>query len=462
MLQGGAPLRLALAILFAAVVLPALVVRDATTASTALLASPVLVCLFARLELSLMLFAALAPLEDALATQVHPQTTKALGALVFASLAIRLLSRGTGGTSHPVHRCLVLFLVLLLAASVRQPNGMAGIEVLSRYLSFAGVYAAAVVVFQDVRWILRIFAAYVLGAALAAGLGLESFLSGAQARAQGPLNDPNDLAFILVVAIPLALALHAYSGHWRWSALAALCGVGAAATFSRGGALALAAVAVWGLLSRVVRPRVAVGGAMALGTGIGITAWVAADLVARSLQQKTYIAATNVDTRVLRWRAALEMMGDQPLLGLGPAGFRLNYDDYASAYDATAVRDGTVVHQMFLEVGAEAGIPAMLVFTAFVFVAMMAAGSARRNARDRTLRLLAAAIEAALVATVTASLFLTEQYYLPLWLLAAAAVAVQIQVDRTQPEVVGPFRSFRSARAPSAASRPPSRAGASA
>jgi len=413
-----------------AALLPAVVVWDVTLGTALLLAALVVVGLLARLEWALVLFVAVSPLEDFLATEVNPQATKALGGLVFAALAVRLLARRTPMPSHAAHRCLVVFLLLLLAASVRSANGAPGLEVLLRYLSFAGVYLAAFVVFQDLRWLVRVFAAYVFGSGVAAYLGLQTFLTGEAARAEGPLNDPNDLAFVLVVAIPLALALHARSSRPGWSVIAVLCGLGAAATVSRGGALALLAMAVWAMATRVLTKRIALAGAVVLGSGLAVGAWYAADLVSRALQQKSYVAASNVDTRLLRWRAAVEMMGDSPLLGTGPAGFRLNYDTYAAAYDPTAEFGRTVVHQMFFEVGAELGLPALLAFTAFVAVALLSADTARRLARDRTTWLMAVATEAGLIATVSASLFLTEQYYAPLWLLAAAAVSLQQRVER--------------------------------
>ena len=45
----------------------------------------------------------------------------------------------------------------------------------------------------------------------------------------------------------------------------------------------------------------------------------------RALAEKTYIAATNVDTRELRWQAAARMLADNPVLGVGPGGFRSSY-----------------------------------------------------------------------------------------------------------------------------------------
>jgi putative inorganic carbon (hco3(-)) transporter len=399
--------------------------RELGLVAGCLVAVGVVVALLARLEWALLVLVALSPLEDLLGRAVHPQVVKGLGALVFCAAAVRLLGPRGGLRSHPAHRCLWLFLLLALAAAAARPNGAVGLEVLVRYFSFSGVFVAAVLCFTDRRAVWRVFAAYVLGATTAAGVGLHAFLTGAVSRAEGPLDDPNDLAFALVVAVPMAFALFGRSRRPGWLLLSLVCVLGAAATVSRGGGAALAAAAVWAVTTGVVARRVVVAAASSAVLALAGVVWYARDLVGSALEQKTSIAANNVDTRVLRWQAALEMIGEHPLLGMGPAGFRLNYEEWARAYDPTTVPDGTVVHQMFLEVGAELGLPALLAFVAFVGVALLAAADVRRRAVDPEERLLGAATEAGLVATVVASLFLTEQYYVPLWILAAAAVALQ-------------------------------------
>lgn len=441
---------LAAAGLAAAALLPALLVRDAWTGTALILAGVGVLLLLVRVEWTLTLLVALTPLEDALAAQVHPQTTKAMGALLFAALVVRLLARRVVVPGHAAHRCLVLFLLLLLAASAAHSNGAAGLEVLLRYFSFAGVFLAAVVVFQDPVQLPRVLGAYVLGCGLAAALGLHFFISGAGSRASGPLRDPNDLAFVLVVAVPLAIVLQRRDGRRIWGALALLCVVGAAATISRGGLAALLALAVWAVVTGVVRPRVVAGSLVLVLASVLALVVAAPAQVSRALDQKSNVASSNIDTRVMRWRAAVQMTGDHPLLGLGPAGFRLNYDAYTDGYDPATVENGTVAHQMFLEVAAEAGFPALLAFSGFVGVALLSAGRVRRRGPTTHQRLLGAGVEAGLIATVTCSLFLTEQYYAPLWVLAGAAVALEQRLDqRLRPAAARePARSGRAQGAP--------------
>ena len=100
---------------------------------------------------------------------------------------------------------------------------------------------------------------------------------------------------------------------------------------------------------------------------------------------------------------------DSPALGLGPAGFRENYQRYQGGRDTTFI-GGDVAHEMYLEVSSELGLPALVAFLALFVLAWR--GSPHEH-------------KASMVAMVTAALFLTEQYFLPLWLVAGLMVAAE-------------------------------------
>jgi O-antigen ligase len=142
----------------------------------------------------------------------------------------------------------------------------------------------------------------------------------------------------------------------------------------------------------------------------------------RALTEKVFIAGSNVDTRELRWRAAARMLADSPLLGVGPGGFRGEY--VAASHNAELAEQTPVAHNMFLEVAAELGLPAFALFVGLVAVAVTASERVLRVSADRRPMV---AVQAATVAVVVAALFLSEQYYLPLWLLVALPVAAELR-----------------------------------
>jgi putative inorganic carbon (hco3(-)) transporter len=259
-------------------------------------------------------------------------------------------------------------------------------------------------------------------------------------RAHGPLEDPNDLAYFLAAAIPLALALSTQGGRGarsRWLVAAAILIFGVLGTLSRGAIAALILLAIWAILRGFVRVWMAVSGALVVVIGIGAVAVLAPQLVHTSLHQKGYVAARNVDTRTLRWNAALRMTADAPLVGLGPAGFRLNYARYEPPGSIDDNRPVVVAHEMYLEVSSELGIPALV---AFLGLAVSAFAATRRVALGRSGaggasfdRTLARGVQGSLIVILSASLFLTEQYYLPLWLMVAAGFALEVRAGRGAP-----------------------------
>lgn len=414
----------------AAVLVPSLVVSQPVTALVVLAILWGGVVVLTRLSLCLAALVAVTPFEDLLALEVSPQVVKLLGLVVYTAYGLRLVGGvDSRAPRHPATGALVVFVLLLLVSTTVHPNGSDGVATTVRYLSFA-LLAVILMTVLRVGRLRMLLAALVLASTAAAVVAGGAFLSGAVTRARGPLYDPNDLAFHFAVSVPLALALAAGGRtaveRWGWRACIPVLLAGTALTFSRGALLALGVWLCWATVRGVVRPRALMVGALAVVAVAGGVLLAAPEQVDRAFMEKSRIAGRNIDTRELRWRAAAQMAVDSPVVGQGPSGFRLNYADYddqSRPDDATDV----VAHQMFLEVAAELGLPALVAFVAMLGYAFSAGFSAAtRGGPDD--RLLASGVVGGLLVTCTASLFLTEQYFLPLWLLVAAAVALELRV----------------------------------
>lgn len=370
---------------------------------------------------------ALAPVEGWLAAG-HPHLGKVAPGLLLVAWAVLRVRHRQAPPPHPVYPVLAAFAVLLLASAAVHAGAPFTAGYTVRWLPFLAVTVALVDVAAREVPVRALLGAAVAGATVAGVGALLSVATGAP-RATGPLTDPNDLAFVLVVALPLLAAVLPPAPVTRDRVLVAAAAVvlvaGAAATFSRGGALALAAAVGW-LLARRVLPVRVFAGALAAVAAAGLAAAVlAGPALARSVGEKSHIAASNVDTRVLRWEAAARMLGEHPVLGVGPGGFR---GEYATASDNAEIAEQTpVAHNMFLEVAAELGLPAFALFLGLGAVAAVATERVVRSGPDRTT---AVAVQAALVAVAVGAMFLSEQYYLPLWLLVAVAAAVELRARR--------------------------------
>jgi O-antigen ligase len=397
---------------------------------------------------------ALAPLEGYLQTVNGAMSKVAPGLFLVAWVADRAWYRRPFGTGHPVVVGVgALFVVVLVSATANPDNPQAMFGV-TRWLPFLVLCVALVdVLTHDVSPSVAL-TALVLGAVGAAGGALFSFVLLGDPRATGPLEDPNDLAYVLTAAVPIVLVRLGRARGRRLALLLvtlALLLAGAAVTVSRGGALATIAVLGWIAVRRIVPARLLAGGAAAVVVVGGIGALLAAPQIRTALEQKNYIAATNVETRQLRWEAALRMLADDPLLGVGPGGFPVHYVKYsgfAELYERTPV-----THEMYLEVGAELGGIGLALFLGLILLA--ATGTEltirrlhghrvrARSPADDELLLAAYAAQGSLLAVCVASSFLSEEYYMPLW--AALAIGAALEL-RTRPGEVSmrPRRARRS------------------
>ncbi len=373
---------------------------------------------------------ALAPVEGYLAA-VHAQLGKVAPALLVVTwLAVRVRQRRLPRPT-PLYAVLAALAVVVATTAAAHSAGAFTMEYTVRWLPFLVVTAALADVAAHEVPIRDLLLAMAAGATVAGAGALYSLVVEGQARAAGPQPDPNDLAYFLVAAVPL-LAVARLRPRHRFSGVApAIAGAvlvaGAVATFSRGGALGLAAAVGWLLVRRVLPWRL-LGAAAAALLVLGLGALLfAGPQLERAVQEKTFIAASNVDTRELRWQAAARMLTAHPVLGVGPGGFRAEYA--AESHDAEVDEQTPVAHNMYLEVAAELGLPGFALFAGVLGVAAVASERTVRLAGPAApARVEAVAIQASLLAVLVTSTFLSEQYYLPLWSLAALAVAAEARV----------------------------------
>jgi O-antigen ligase len=404
--------------LAAAVALPAAAVRAPLLTLAGLVAAAGAAFLLLRIEAAVLVFVALAPFED-YAAAVSGASVKLAGLLLFGAWGLRLLAdRSRTRLRHPGVRAAVVLLFVVLASALLHTNAPAGPPVVMRYVSFIGAFVVLVDVLRSTLAPRLVAEVYVLSCAAAAVCGLaESVLLG-EYRAAGPLGDANDFAFFLVAAVPVALALRSYGRRRLWTLCAGLCLAGIAGSLSRGAALGLVVVTLWAVVAGHVRPRTAAWSAAFVVAALALVAVLVPALVSEKIQAKNKVASTNVDERVIRWVVSTEMATDHPLLGIGPGGFITHYDRYVGDRDLNPEHELAVAHQMYLEVAAELGFVGL---GAFLLVGVAGWRSAGAGGA------LGAGVRGAILGMAVAAVFLTEQYYLPVWLFPAMGVSLELR-----------------------------------
>jgi O-antigen ligase len=391
----------------------------------------VLVCLV-RVDVAILALVAISPLELAISWGANSQLspTKLVGLLCFASFAFFAIATNRRLVFDRVQGVAVLILGCALLSTLLAQDQSAAVKTTTRYASFVALCFVVSQFVGDHRLLSRLAWVLSISSAVTGALALENFLSGDSFAARLPLGDPGDVGFILATTLPFTFWLTRERGPRRVLALA-LVGVivvAALLTLSRGTVVGLAAGLLWILITdprRSLRVTLA-GGVVAAIALIGIVHFDR-DRIESGIRGKEEVAQANVEARLAAWSAAGRFAVNNPLVGIGPGNFRNRYYEYVDP--PVGVSTVAVVHNSFLDIAAELGPIAMLLFVVYIIFVFQRLTIAVREGRGPPSFAIAA--RTSLVIAVAASFTLTEQYFAPFWLLGGLAVA--LAHDRPSP-----------------------------
>lgn len=285
--------------------------------------------------------------------------------------------------------------------------------------------------------------AFIAGAALSVVIGAGTGGIGAEAvtaesRLEGAIGDPNFLAAGLVPAIVLAAGVMAVVrnplARLGCAAAILICGIGVAATQSKGGVLALLVSAVAALI--VFRNR---------RIYVALTCFVIASLGAAyfSVTPNAWERVTDLDGgsgRTDLWSIAWQATEDNPVSGIGLRNYAVVAKDYTrlpgSLTNVNKIsEDPHVVHNTYLEALTETGIVGLALFLVVSVGSCYAAWLAARRF-DSLHRIgmaaLARAIVVATTAMMAAAFFLSAGVDRRLWVLFALGPATLGIAERSR------------------------------
>jgi putative inorganic carbon (hco3(-)) transporter len=394
-----------------------------TTLLLGIAAGAAVLVFLARTDLALLFVVATAPLEGAFASGLGGVTfTKLAGGLAIVSFAVTVARERRVLVLERGQALVLGILGLALLSTIQAHETGPAVTTTTRYASFAAVY----VIFSQMGHdrVLQRRIAWTLAAtcSVAAALGLHEYLSGKQELATLPYVNQNDFAFVLATSLPLMFVLLTGPKLLRPLVLGAIGLVSAAImlSLSRGALVGIAA----GFLLFVLTDR----RRLSVTLTAGAVATVGALLVIHSNPQrfhqalllKSQVAHQNVTTRFGTWGAAARLATDHPFLGVGPGNFQFHYNQLTGQPVGTFTL--TVAHNALLDVAAELGLAAMCLLAAYLVLAFVRlTTSLERGYGDpgfvRALRI-------SLTIAVVSAMFLSEQYFLPFWLIGGLTAAI--------------------------------------
>jgi putative inorganic carbon (HCO3(-)) transporter len=344
---------------------------------------------------------------------------KALGLLGFAWAGMRLAA-GDPAVRLLGHRPARLFLVFLgVVAVVAIAHGTGFQYAISRYLGFLVFLPFVIVAVRTQRDLGRVLIAMVLSYVLVFPYAVRQMVRFGDRLGVG-LYETNYMATILVLLVPLAFA---FAAQQRMAARRALwigCGLLLVLmvflTSSRGGFVGLLVAGMVfvyrrrGLAGAVTVLLVLLGGVLLLPTDLGTRAL--ATVFQDGSQLPAGLEQSNRAHVALFW-AALRMIADSPLIGVGP----LNFKSLSTLY--TGLDQGNIAHNSFLEIAAEFGVPALVVFVLLLVATFRTLGRATRATGSPEARELAGwaeGLRSGLIGFLVAGCFISAQYEKFLWL----------------------------------------------
>lgn len=351
---------------------------------------------------------------------VFPDFTviKGLGLLGFCWAMVRLCA---GDRNAPLltSRAAALFLVFFFGVVFAGVLSGSGFLAISRYFAFLIFLPFVIVAVQTPEDLRRVLKAMTLSMILVFPYAVRQMIRYNERLGVG-LYETNYFATILVLVIPMAFVFAAQAPdalrRTLWTSGGLLLVLQLFLTSSRGGFLGLLVASMVfvyrrrGLTGALSIVAVLLVGLIVVPTDLGSRLWTV--LGDRSADMPIGLEASNRAHQALFW-AALRMIVDNPIFGVGP----LNFKSLSTLY--TGLPQGNIAHNSFLEVAAEFGLPMFAVFMLLIFTTFRTLNAATRLAgTNEGWRIAgwAEGLRSGLLGFLVAGFFISAQYEKMFWL----------------------------------------------
>lgn len=346
---------------------------------------------------------------------------------------------------------LAVFSAVVLASAVGAYYPADAYDRLSLYFTWVVIYVLiANAVDTEDRFLLFIFT-FILYSLKMSLFGTRSwaaagfvFREWGATGAPGFFRNSGEFGIQMCIFLPIIVAfIQALGPGWpKWKRVVAWTAAGTAVTgiiasSSRGAFVGLAAVGFWMLIKSGRKIRTLVAVVIISGIAYAITPEEQKRRLSEMGEDPTSISRTTF------WKNGIEMMQDNPILGIG----YYNWPRYHSAYYGTPAYP----HNIFVQAGAELGVVGLLAFVAllvatFVINRHTRQLAKRRGADGRFTFLMAHGLDGGMVGFVASGFFVTVLYYPFFWIGLAMTIALHTAALNAETATV-PARTPYRARA---------------
>jgi O-antigen ligase len=248
-------------------------------------------------------------------------------------------------------------------------------------------------------------------------------------RPGGMFGDANEYALVVGMWIPLTF-LWAFSKRPKWERLLCLGCLGAdllgtTLAASRGGFLGLGVA----FLFLIFHSDHKIRNLFVVGALVVPLSLFAPSSPLRRFTDPNYGDQRAEVARLVAWKAGLRMIHEHPLTGNGLGNFK----PLMTQYQDPGERVISLAHNTYVEVAAELGIPAVLIYLGTFISAIISLEASRRRARAAGLLHLsnvALGLQAGLVSYVFSAFFMSAWWQKLLWFVVFVTFCVDTQSRR--------------------------------
>ena len=241
-------------------------------------------------------------------------------------------------------------------------------------------------------------------------------------RSLGFLNDPNDMAQAIILALPMLLIWYQNNIFWGYKLLLGLVGITFLYTIylthSRGAVIGILFIFIFGIRNRLGTVKTGMLAVILLAIAIGINL---------SGGRGYSMEDDSAGDRVLAWSEGIVMLKQSPLFGIGYGGFKDNNEITA--------------HNSFVLCFAELGLAGCFIWLGLLVTAFYEVNQiANISVPGSIAKLYAEILRSSLAGFLACAFFLSRTYAPLLYLLVAMCLALRHMVRRDETNIV-PYAS---------------------
>lgn len=325
----------------------------------------------------------------------------------------------------PVQDRLFILMLFFLALSAAAGEFHARtFPMLENWIKLFVMYSLILRVLREEEHVRQLWFLVLMAIAILATRGMIHYLQGWDEITGLPhstMEDRNDFALVLAMSMPFAYFFHRTGKGLASVAFFSLHGLIIAVllvTHSRMGFLLVCGY--FGILFLQSRRKLAF-----LVVMIPLV-YIALSVAPRSLVDRfetisNYEEDESSMGRIHAWNAGMKMMKDRPVTGVG-----LNSFEIPKIYNHYAEEVPRVAHNAYIQLGAEAGIPALVLFLAIIFTSGWKVYRLRASSTDEKERNFCEAMLVSLILYCAGSMFLSAEDRESFYILVGSIGAISI------------------------------------